>query len=54
VVTGRPPCHRNRREEREEGDDTRGERVSVKERADGRERANLALLARAEGSGQRA
>jgi hypothetical protein len=41
VVVGRPLCRRDEGGEREEGDDTRGQHVSDRERAGGRERAGL-------------
>jgi hypothetical protein len=51
VVTGRPPYRRDGREEREEGDDTRGQHVSGSESAGARERAVLACWAERRGVG---
>jgi hypothetical protein len=48
VVAGRPPYHRDGREEREEGDDTQGQHVSSSESAGVRERAVLACWAEGE------
>jgi hypothetical protein len=52
VVTGRPPYRRDGREEREEGDDTRGQHVSGSESAGARERAVLACWAERRGLGR--